>query len=46
MWDLVPQWGTEPKPPALGAQTFSHWMTREAPQTFIDTYSVLGDVVK
>ena len=32
MWDLVPQPGLEPGAPALGAQSFSHWTPREAPQ--------------
>ena len=31
MWDLVPQSGTEPRPTALGAQSFSHWITGEVP---------------
>ena len=29
MWDLVPWLGIEPGPPALGAQSPSHWTTRE-----------------
>ena len=32
MWDLVPQPGIEPRPPALGGQSLSHWTTREVPQ--------------
>ena len=36
MWDRVPQPGSEPRPPALGAQTCTHWTTREVP-----TYKVL-----
>ena len=31
-WDLSPRPGTEPGPPALGAQILSHWTTREVPQ--------------
>ena len=31
MWELVPQPGIEPKPPALGVQSLSHWTTREVP---------------
>ena len=31
MWDLVPWPGTEPWPLALGAQSLSHWITREVP---------------
>ena len=29
MWDLVPWSGIEPGPTALGAQSLSHWTTRE-----------------
>ena len=29
MWDLVPQPGIEPGPPALGTQSLSHWMAWE-----------------
>ena len=32
MWDLVPQLGIEPEPPALGAQNLSQWTTREVPR--------------
>ena len=35
MWDLVPWPGTEPRPPALGAQSVNHWTTREVPQFWI-----------
>ena len=31
MWDLVPRPEIEPRPPALGAQSLSHWTTREVP---------------
>ena len=31
MWDLVPRPGIEPRPPALGARSLSHWTTREVP---------------
>ena len=34
MWDLVPQPGMEPGPPALGAWSLSHWTTREVPLGF------------
>ena len=30
-WDLVPWPGIEPRPPALGVWSFSHWTTREVP---------------
>ena len=32
MWDLVPQPGIQPGPVALGAQSFSHWTTKEVPE--------------
>ena len=31
MWDLVPWSGVELGPPALGAWSLSHWITREVP---------------
>ena len=31
MWDSVPWPGIKPRPPALGAQSPSHWTTREVP---------------
>ena len=31
MWDLVPQPGREPRPPALGVWSLSHWTPREVP---------------
>ena len=31
MRDLVPRPGMEPRPPALGAQSLSHWTIREVP---------------
>ena len=36
MWDLIPQPGIKPGPPALGVWSLSHWTTREVPG-----YSVL-----
>ena len=36
MWELVPQPGIKPGPPALGVWSLSHWTTREVPG-----YSVL-----
>ena len=29
IWNLVPCPGVEPRPPALGAWSLSHWTTRE-----------------
>ena len=34
MWDLVPQPGIEPGPPALGAQSLSHRTVREVPNKY------------
>ena len=31
LWDLVPWAGMDPKLPALGARSLSHWTTREVP---------------
>ena len=31
MWAVVPRPGIEPRPPALGAQNLSHWITKEVP---------------
>ena len=31
MWNLVPRPGIEPRLPALGVQSLSHWTTREVP---------------
>ena len=30
-WDLVPWWGIEPRPLAMGVWSLSHWATREIP---------------
>ena len=39
MWDLVHQPGTEPRPPALGVQSLSHWTTMEvSPLLFSTVY--------
>ena len=35
MLGLVPQLGIEPGPLALGAQSLSHWNTRETPYLFL-----------
>ena len=35
MWDLVPWPGIEPRSPALGAWSLSHWTTREVPVFFL-----------
>ena len=44
MWDLVPRPGIEPGPHALGAQSLSHWTTREVSCViiFIVVYLVLN----
>ena len=36
MWDLVPQPGIEPRIPALGAWSLSHWTTSEVPRLMFD----------
>ena len=33
--DLVPRPGMEPRPPALGAWSLTHWATREVPKHFL-----------
>ena len=38
MWDLVPWPGIEPRPPALGARSLSHWTTREVPRCIFFGY--------
>ena len=50
MWDLVPQPGIEPRPPALGVQSLSHWTTTEVSEFYFQTnenhyYSLLGLVL-
>ena len=37
MWDLVPQPGMEPGPPALGARSLTYWTTREVSETVFST---------
>ena len=34
-WDLVPWPRIELRPPALGAQNLSHWITRETPKVIV-----------
>ena len=43
MWDLVPRPGIEPRPPALGAQSLTHWITREVP---INTFFKKNNIMK
>ena len=35
MWDLVPQRGIKPGPPALGVWSLTHWTTREVPKALL-----------
>ena len=35
MRDLVPGAGIEPRPPALGVWSLSHWTTRKVPSAFL-----------
>ena len=37
-WDLVPRPGVELKSPALGAESLSHWTTKEVPHTFLNPH--------
>ena len=41
MWDLVLWPGIEPRPPALGALSLSHWTTREVPKMKILIWSLV-----
>ena len=38
MWDLVPWPGIEPRPPALGAQSLSHWTTMSLNKIFLNLF--------
>ena len=38
MWDLVPWSGIQPVPPALGGWGLSHWTTREAANSFLNSF--------
>ena len=40
VWDLFPWPGSEPWPPALGAQSFNHWTTRKI-QSFLFCFASL-----
>ena len=40
--DLVPCPGIQPRPPALGAWSLSHWTTKEVPTVFILNYVLTG----
>ena len=46
MWDLVPWWGIEPRPPALEAQSLSHWTTREVPKLILEGLDVSDQMKK
>ena len=39
MWDLVPWLGMKPRPPALGAQSASHWTTSEVPYPVLTQFT-------
>ena len=41
MRDLVPRPGIELGPPALGAQSLTHWTTREVPDTLLRALQML-----
>ena len=38
MWDLVLRPGIEPRSSALGAESLSHWTTKEFPHTFLNPH--------
>ena len=40
IWDLAPWSGIKPGRPALGAQSFSHWTTREVPKPSVVKYFI------
>ena len=40
MWDLVPWPQMEPRPPALGTQSLTHWSIREVPGSFFFILSI------
>ena len=46
MWDLVPWPRVDPRPPALGAWSPSHWTTREAPPCFFWAWYKSGSINK
>ena len=41
MWDLAPWPGIEPRPPALGVQSLSHWKHQGSPYPFICWWNIL-----
>ena len=42
MWDLVPWPGMEPKPPALGARSLSHWITRKVFRIIFNSFIIFN----
>ena len=38
MWDLILRPGIEPRSSALGAESLSHWTTKEVPHTFLNPH--------
>ena len=40
MWDLVPLLGIEPRPPALGVWSLSHWTTGKSLQSTVNTITI------
>ena len=40
MWDLLLQPGIEPRIPALGAWSLSHWTTSEVPRLMFDALMI------
>ena len=46
IWDLVPWPGTEPRHPALGAWSLTHWATREVPKVTLFLFAINRYVVR
>ena len=43
-WDLVPQSGIKPRPPALRAWRLSHWTTRQVPGANVLSWEMFPEV--
>ena len=46
MWDLIPLWGFEPRPPVLGPWSLSHWTTRKYLCLAVLSRSVMSDSLR
>ena len=45
MWDLVPQPGIKPGPPALGTWSLGHWATRDVPTIIFNDFITLLNLI-